>query len=90
VAFVWENSGYVETTQLAPMFVGVVSSTTTMIVVSLLTQKIAPVPEHIARVMDEAATVGPIPAGMQAGADVTLGPEAAAIDNATREARRDD
>ena len=90
VAFVWENSGYVETTQLAPMFAGVVSSTTTMIVVSLLTQKIAPVPEHIARVMDEAATVGPIPVGLQAGADVTLGPEAAAVDNATREARRDD
>jgi sodium/proline symporter len=89
VAFVWEYGGYVETTQLAPMFAGVVSSTTAMIVVSLATRKLAPVPEYIAGVMDEAATVGPIPASLLAGADITMSPEAAAIDNAIRETQRD-
>jgi sodium/proline symporter len=89
VAFVWEYGGYVETTQLAPMFAGVVSSTTAMIVVSLATQRIAPVPDHITTVMDEAAIVGPIPGNLLASADLSMSPEAAAIDNAIRESGRD-
>lgn len=82
VAFAWEHSHYVETTQIAPMLAGLVSSTTTMIVVSLLTQRIAPVPEHIRIVMDEAATIGPIPKELLAASDLSLGPEAAAVDRA--------
>ena len=82
VAFSWEILGMVETTQLAPMLTGVVSSTVTMIVVSLATQKIAPVPAYIHQVMDEAAVVGPIPKRLLAAADTSLGPEAAAIDDA--------
>ena len=79
VAFVWEYSGYVESTQVAPMLAGVVSSTITMIVVSLLTQKVAPVPAGILEVMDEAAAIGPIPKRLLAATDETLAPEAAAI-----------
>ena len=82
VAFAWEYAGYVEATQVAPMVAGVVSSTVTMIVVSLLTQRIAPVPPYIVGVMDEAATVGPIPKKLLAATDMSLAPEASAIDAA--------
>jgi len=82
VAFFWEYLGLAETTQLAPMLTGVVSSTVTMIIVSLATQKIAPVPAFIHEVMDEAATVGPIPRQLIAATDTSLGPEASAIDKA--------
>jgi hypothetical protein len=82
VAFGWEYAGYVETTQIAPMVAGVVSSTATMIVVSLLTQRIAPVPPYIVEVMGEAATVGPIPKRLLAATDMSLAPEAAAVDAA--------
>jgi sodium/proline symporter len=84
VAFGWEYFGMVEATQVAPMLAGVVSSTTTMIVVSLATQKIAPVPAHIHAVMDEAAVVRPIPKALLAATDTALGPEASAVDAATR------
>lgn len=80
----------VETTQLAPMLTGVVSSTVTMVVVSLATQKIAPVPAYIHEVMDEAARIGPIPKRLLAAADTALGPEAAAIDAALNGGSRDD
>jgi sodium/proline symporter len=83
VAFAWEYSGYIETTEVAPMVAGVVSSTITMFVVSLLTQKIAPVPPYILEIMDEAATVGPIPKKLLAATDMSLAPEASAIDAAT-------
>lgn len=90
VAFVWEYGGYVESTQIAPMLAGVVSSTTTMIFVSLLTQKIVPVPSYVHEVMDEAAVVGPIPSRLLASADMTLAPEAAAIAAAMNGGGRDD
>ena len=82
VAFVWELSGYVETTEIAPMVAGCVSSSVTMVVVSLLTQKIAPVPAYIKEVMSEAATIGPIPKVLLAAADSGLVPEARAVDAA--------
>ena len=82
MAFGWEYAGFVESTQVAPMVAGVVSSTVTMIVVSLLTQRIAPVPPYIVEVMDEAATVGPIPKKLLAATDMSLAPEASAIDAA--------
>ena len=80
VAFVWELAGYVQTTEVAPMVAGVVSSTTVMIFVSLATQRIAPVPGHITEVMDEAAAVGQIPRQLLPSVDFDLAPEAAAVD----------
>ena len=79
VAFIWEFAGLVETTQMAPMVTGVLSSTVMMIMVSLATQRIAPVPRHIHHLMQESATVGPIPARFLATADVSLNREAAAL-----------
>jgi sodium/proline symporter len=81
VAFGWEVAAIVESTQMAPMTAGVASSITTMIVVSLLTQKLSPVPANIHQVMDEAATVGPIPEVLLAASDTALGPEASAIES---------
>ena len=82
VALVWELSGYIETTEIAPMVAGCFSSSVTMVVVSLLTQKIAPVPAYIEAVMSEAATIGPIPKSLLAAADSGLVPEARAVDAA--------
>ncbi len=90
VAFAWEFGGYVEATQIAPMVAGTLSSTVTMIVVSLLTQKIAPVPAYVHEIMDEAARVGPIPPGLLAATDTALAPEAAAIDKALDNGARDE
>lgn len=90
VAFFWEFLGLVETTQLAPMLTGVVSSTVTMIVVSLATQKVSPVPAYVLEIMDEAAVVGPIPKRLMAASDTSLGPEAAAIDVALGGGSRDE
>ena len=90
VAFGWEVGGMVETTQTAPMTAGVACSIITMIVVSLLTQKTSPVPAHIQRVMDEAATVGPIPDALIAASDTALAPEASIIDARLNEENRDD
>lgn len=82
VAFAWEYAGYVETTQVAPMLAGITSSTAAMVIVSLLTQKIAPVPPHVREAMEEAARVGPVPRSLLAVSDESLGPEAAVIDAA--------
>jgi sodium/proline symporter len=90
VAFFWEYLGLVETTQLAPMLTGVVSSSVTMVVVSLATQKISPVPTYVHEIMDEAAVVGPIPKRLLAASDTSLGPEAAAIDVALGRGPRDE
>ena len=55
IAFTWELLGLAGTTGLHPMLAGIVSSTTAMIVVSLATQRVAPVPDHIVATMDRAA-----------------------------------
>ena len=82
VAFVWEYYQLVDATQLAPMLTGVVSSTVTMIVVSLLTQKVAPVPTYIHDIMDEAAKLGPVPERFLTATDAQLTNEASVIDAA--------
>ena len=79
VAFIWEYAGLVDSTQLHPMLTGVVSSTVTMIVVSLATQKSSPVPPHVLDMMSVSAEVGPIPQQYLATTDVGLANEAAAI-----------
>jgi len=90
VAFTWEYIGMVESTQIHPMVAGVLSSSVTMVVVSLLTQKIAPVPLHVLEAMDETARVGPIPPRMLATADFSLAPQADAIGHALNGERRND
>ena len=79
VAFVWEYAGLVNTTQLHPMLTGVVSSTVTMIVVSLATQRISPVPPQVLDMMHASAQVGPIPERYLAATDAGIANEAAAI-----------
>src|SRR5699024_8335588 len=55
-----------------PMLIGIVCSSITMIVASLLTQQSNPVPENIRRAVEETARVAPVPARMAAGEDATL------------------
>lgn len=82
VAFVWEFAGLVPVTQMHPMLVGVVSSSVTMVVVSLATQKSFPVPQAVLELMNEGASIGPIPDHLMAAADMNLTREAAAVRNA--------
>ncbi len=84
VAVYWEVAGLVDTTELAPMVTGVVSSTITMIVVTLTTQKIAPVPAYIHEIMDEAATIGRIPTRFLAATNSALSNEAVAVEAALK------
>jgi sodium/proline symporter len=58
VAFVWELASLSGPTALHPMLAGVTCSTGAMLVVSLATQRIAPVPAHIVAAMEEAARLG--------------------------------
>jgi hypothetical protein len=48
-------------TSIAPMVAGVVSSTSTMILVSLLTQSKYPVPQNVLELIDESSLVRSIP-----------------------------
>jgi len=58
VALVWELVGLASVTSLHPMLAGLGSSTLAMVVVSLATQRVAPVAPHILAAMDEASLVG--------------------------------
>lgn len=89
VAFIWEYAGLVTTTQLHPMLTGVVSSTITMIVVSLATQKTSPVPAHVLDAMNVAARIGPIPERYLGTTEFGLANEAAAIGKALEEGGSD-
>jgi len=80
VSFVWQYAGLVETTQVHPMLAGVVSSTVTMVIVSLATQKMSPVPPHILDALDASVAVGPIPGRFAEASDLSLANEAAAIE----------
>ena len=80
VSFLWEFLGLVESTQLAPMLVGVVASTITIVVVSLATAGRTPVPDDIVAAMDEADRVGPIPKALRAAVNADLAREASEID----------
>ena len=82
VAFVWEYAGLVNSTQLHPMLTGVVSSTATMIIVSLATQKTSPVPAHVLDAMNVAEHLGPIPERYLAGAEFGFANEAATVSEA--------
>jgi sodium/proline symporter len=58
VALAWEIAGLASVTSLHPMLAGLGSSTLAMIIVSLATQRVAPVAPHILAAMDEAGLVG--------------------------------
>jgi sodium/proline symporter len=80
-SFVWEVGSLADTTTLAPVTVGLLASTLTIIVVSLATQSISPVPGHIVTVLEETGKVGPIPKQLLAGSDFALSPEAEQIES---------
>ncbi len=62
VSFLWSSPlGLEEASGLHSMLAGVLTSTVTMIVVSLMTQQFRPPPAHVVEAMDEAARVRPIP-----------------------------
>jgi sodium/proline symporter len=79
VSFVWEIANLTDTTTVAPVTVGLLASTLTIIVVSLATQSIAPVSGRILAALDETTKVGPIPKRMLAMSDIALSPEAEEI-----------
>lgn len=64
---------------LHPMLAGLIVSFILMIVVSLATQKSAPVPEHVIRAVRAAKQIGPIPKELLANADYNLSAEANAV-----------
>ncbi len=70
VAFLWQFGGLDAATGLHAMLAGLLSSTVMMIVVSLATRKVAPVPPRILELMTEAAHLGATPRG---GAPPSIG-----------------
>jgi SSS family transporter len=55
-----------------PMGIGLTCSVIAIVVVSLITQRSHPVPEHVLRAVEETAQVRPVPARLAAGEDPTL------------------
>ena len=55
-----------------PMGIGITCSVIAIVVVSLLTQRSHPVPEHVLRALEETAQVRPVPARLAAGEDALL------------------
>ena len=90
VAFLWEFFGLVETTQMHPMFTGVLGSSITMYVVSLATQKSNPVSDGIVEAMRECAKIGPVPRHLTSAFDSGMTGEATAIQNALSEESGDE
>jgi Na+/proline symporter len=80
VAFFWEYLGLTELTSMAPMLMGVVSSSLTMVVVSLATQEKYPVPEYVLDAMQESDAIGPVPKRFLTATDFSLTPTAIEVD----------
>jgi sodium/proline symporter len=78
-AVVWQVAGLADTTTLHPMTAGILCSTVVMVVVSLSTQKLAPVPAHVLAAMEETTRVRPIPKSMLGMAEFAQSPEAVEI-----------
>ena len=68
----WQAAGLGETSGLDPMVIGLLASTTAMIVGSLATQRSHPVPDAVLEAVDAAAGVGAAPAALAAGAQPGL------------------
>lgn len=76
VAFSWQYLGLDQATGLHPMLAGVVLSSLTMVVVSLLTQASHPVPEHVLQAMAETAELRPLPRPLKAQQSFEMAHEA--------------
>ena len=66
-------------TTLAPVTAGLIASTLSIIVVSLMTQHRAPVPPPVLVALEETERVGPVPEALLASSDHALRPEAEEI-----------
>ena len=65
VSFCWEYFDITSITTVAPMLAGIVSSTLTMIVVSLITQSRYPVPNYVKDMIEESSNIRLIPKDME-------------------------
>jgi len=88
VALVWKVASLDEATAVHPMLAGVLTSTTLIVVVSLLTRRIAPVPAEVLLAMDAAAQHGPIPKKLLDDGDPALAGEAAEVARRVPEGER--
>ena len=89
IAFCWEFFNLTSITNLAPMLVGILCSSFTMIIVSLMTQSISPVPEYILDAMNESDKHGPIPKKIMQATDFSLINEATEIKKILKEKNHD-
>lgn len=78
-AFCWQFFGVTEMTTIAPMVVGVISSTSTMIIVSLLTQSKYPVPENVLELIEESSLVRLIPNNISSASNDSIAIQALEI-----------
>ncbi|MCB1845326.1 MAG: hypothetical protein KDI09_20325, partial [Halioglobus sp.] len=76
---IWELAGMPAATGLDPMVIGIVSSTAAIVLVSLATQRVNPVPERILLALRETAKIWPIPASLRAGQAHSLSAQADVI-----------
>ena len=79
VSFTWEFAGLAESTTVHSMLAGVTSSTAAMILVSLATQRLSPVPRHVVTAMEAAARQGGASGRLAARSDPSLATEAEEI-----------
>ena len=77
--FAWEFADLAAATTLHAMFAGICASSAALVVVSLATRKIAPVPDHVREAVLEAAATGPVPSAPGGSKTLALSPEAAEI-----------
>ncbi len=68
----WEMTGLTESAGLDPMVVGIVCSTLGLVIGTLLSQHVNPVPAHIQEAVDETSNTGRIPARMLTGQNHAL------------------
>ena len=84
-AVTWEVMLLESSLSLAPMSAGLAVSSTTMIIVSLLTQKLYPVPTYVLTSMKETKSLRAIPKAMLASSDFELRPAVGEIEDVLRQ-----
>ncbi len=75
----WELADLSTVTTLHSMFAGICSSTAAIVLVSLATGRIAPVPADVVAAVDAAIAVGAVATGKGSSGDLALSPEASEI-----------
>ena len=81
---VWQALGLGDTTGVDPMVIGLLASTSAMVVGSLATQHSVPVPEHVLEAVDAAAAVRAAPASLAVGAQPALSTQLPEEDSSSR------